>query len=63
MENDKQMYIGKCRYEIQEKGSSVWYTGVYQPISSNVLERKFKGCWTLKPKKVSVINFIWWPDF
>jgi hypothetical protein len=30
--------------KFRKKRSSVWYTGVYQTISSNVLERKFKGC-------------------
>jgi hypothetical protein len=30
------VYIGKCRYEIQEqKEVPVWYTGIYRPISSS----------------------------
>jgi hypothetical protein len=28
------VYIGKCRYEIQEQKVPVWYTGIYPPISS-----------------------------
>jgi hypothetical protein len=30
------IYIDKCRYEIQEQEVSVWYTGIYRPVSSSV---------------------------
>jgi hypothetical protein len=36
------IYINKSRYEIQEqKEFPVWYTGIYNPISSTGLGEKF----------------------
>jgi hypothetical protein len=35
------LYIDKCRYEIlEQKGVSVWYTGIYLPNNTNTSSLK-----------------------